>query len=82
MSVINHTPEHTPSSQYKIQQKRDNDVIASASNVSTDLLDTHITTHGNTREVIADDISADSATKMKRDKMRGGEDPINKLESE
>ena len=42
------------------------------------LLDTHTTTHGNTREVIADDIPSDSDRKMKRDMMRGGEDPINK----
>ncbi len=42
------------------------------------LLDTHITTHYNTREVIADDIPPDSDMKVKGDMMRGGEDPINK----
>ena len=78
MGVIHHTPEHTLSSQHKMQQQPDNDVIASASNVSMNLLDTHTTTHGNTREVIADDIPSDRGVKMKRDMMRGGEDPINK----
>ena len=61
-----------------MQQQPDNDVIAPASNVSMNSLDTHITTHGNTREVIADDLPIDSDMKVKGDMMRGGEDPIKK----
>ena len=46
--------------------------------MSTSLTNTHITTHVNTREAIADDIATFGKMNMKRELMRVGEDPNNK----
>ena len=53
-----------------------------ASNVSITPTNTHTTTHANTREMIAGDIATFGKMDMKREMMRGGEDPNIKLESD
>jgi hypothetical protein len=61
-----------------MKQPHDTDGITPASNVSTSLTNTHTTTHVNTREAIADDIAKFGKMNMKRDMMRGGENPNKK----
>ena len=61
-----------------MKQPHDTDGITPASIMSTSLTNTHITTHVNTREAIADDIATFGKMNMKRELMRGGEDPNKK----